>query len=243
MEEEIKEKKKLIYSMIYPLIMLGIMWIAKGLELYYDLDFGKYGILPRELLGLRGVLFAPFIHGSMEHLINNSVPLLFLGTALFYFYRSLAMRIFLLSFFLTSIYTWISARYSYHIGASGLVYALFSFLLVSGFIRKHIRLVAISFLVAFLYGSLVWGLLPYDQKVSFEGHFWGFAVGAILSIYYRKQGPQRKVYQWHDEDESSYAEALEDKDVPLREKDYWRPNSSDEDLKYEYKWRQSKKKE
>jgi len=164
-----------------------------------DLDFSSYGILPGKVSGLRGILFSPFIHGDFNHLINNSFPLLILGTALFYFYRSIAFRIVFWSYLLAGFYTWIAARQSYHIGASGLVYALFGFILISGFIRRHIPLIAISFLVVFLYGSLIWGIFPLDQKVSWEGHFWGLFVGLILALYYRKQGPQRKKYQWEDE--------------------------------------------
>jgi len=242
------EKRKLFFSMIYPALFVVLICLIKAIEILFDYDFGVFGILPRNLEGLRGVLLAPLIHANLEHLVNNSIPLLLLGTALFYFYRSLAFRIFLLSYFLSSLYTWISARYNYHIGASGLVYSLFSFLLISGFIRRHLQLIAISFLVAFFYGSLVWGIMPWDHKISWEGHFWGFMVGAILSVFYRKKGPQRKVYQWEDEDEdedSSFAEASAFTNVPAdksedREDDftnlddsYWHSDSSDgEEWKY-----------
>ena len=235
------EKRKLFFSMIYPTLFVVALWIIKGIEIQFDLDFGKYGILPRNLEGLKGVLLAPLIHANLEHLTNNSVPLLLLGTALFYFYRSLAFRIIILSYLLSSLYTWISARYSYHIGASGVVYALFAFLLISGFIRKHLQLIAISFLVAFFYGSLVWGILPWDHKISWEGHFWGFMVGIILAIYYRKQGPQRKVHVWEEEEDedSSYAEASEDKEdeywnLKPDEEEYWKSNSSEDVKEWKY---------
>ena len=120
---------------------------------------------------------------------------------MFYFYRSLAPKVILLSFLLAGLYTWISARTAYHIGASGLVYALFGFLFISGFLRKYIPLVALSFLVAFLYGSLIWGILPWDKSISWEGHFWGLLIGLILAVVYRKQGPQRKEFVWPEEDE------------------------------------------
>jgi membrane associated rhomboid family serine protease len=161
----------------------------------------RFGILPREFSGLKGVLLSPFIHGDWNHVFNNSLPLLILGWAMFYFYRSLAPKVILLSFLLAGLYTWISARTAYHIGASGLVYALFGFLFISGFLRKYIPLVALSFLVAFLYGSLIWGILPWDKSISWEGHFWGLLIGLILAVVYRKQGPQRKEFVWPEEDE------------------------------------------
>lgn len=178
-----------------------ILCLVKWIELQFDLDFSQFGILPRDLKGLRGILFSPLIHGDLTHLFNNSIPLLILGASLYYFYKSLAFRIVLYSWLLSGLYTWISARYAMHIGASGLVYALFGFLLFSGFIRKNTRLIAISFLSAFLYGSLIWGILPWDKSISWEGHFWGLLIGIVLAFYFRKKGPQKKQYSWELEEE------------------------------------------
>ncbi len=216
------EKKKFIYSAVFPFIFILILILVKTVELYFDTSFVRYGILPREFSGLKGVLLAPFIHGDWNHVFNNSVPLLILGWAMFYFYRSLAPKAILLSFFLAGIYTWISARSAYHIGASGLVYALFGFLFISGFLRKYIPLVALSFLVAFLYGSLIWGILPWDKSISWEGHFWGLFIGLVLGIIYRKQGPQRKVFVWADEEDEDeevlgeYVDFMEEVEKPIK---------------------------
>lgn len=199
MEE--KEKRKVVFSMLYPTLFVAVLWLVKLIEWEFDLDFAQYGILPRTASGLKGVLLSPFIHGSWEHLINNSIPLLVLGAALFYFYKPIAFKLTFWSFILAGFYTWISARTSYHIGASGLVYSLFGFLLFSGFIRRNIHLISISFLVAFLYGSLVWGILPIDKTMSWEGHFWGLILGIVLAFFYRKEGPQQKKYLWELEEE------------------------------------------
>jgi membrane associated rhomboid family serine protease len=228
-----EEKRKIFFSLLFPFLFVALLWIVKAVESYYDLDLGVYGILPREIKGLSGIFLSPLIHGDLSHLINNSIPLLILGSALYFFYKPIAWRVFILSYFLTSIYTWISARYNYHIGASGLVYSLFAFLLLSGFIRRHIQLIAISFLVAFLYGSLVWGVLPWNVKVSWEGHFWGFFVGIILSIYYRKEGPQRKVYVWEEEEE----EINEDSNDQDSEQGYWISDNSGKYRAYDYRIR------
>ena len=194
------EKKKLFYSFLFPALFVGLLWIIHGLAYYAELELTPFGILPRSVAGLKGILLSPLIHGDLNHLFNNSVPLILLGWALFYFYRQVAFKVALWSYLLAGLYTWISARTSYHIGASGLVYALFGFLFISGFIRRYIPLIAVSFLVAFLYGSLIWGILPWDKGVSWEGHFWGLFVGLIMAFFYRKQGPQRKEFKW-DEDE------------------------------------------
>ncbi|MEQ8909360.1 MAG: rhomboid family intramembrane serine protease [Vicingaceae bacterium] len=217
-------KRRLYYSMVVPAIIVFVLWLVKIVEWQWHLDFVSFGILPRKIEGLKGILFSFFIHGDFSHLVNNSLPLLVLGWALFFFYKDLGPRILVLSYVLSALYTWISAREAYHIGASGVVYALFGFLFISGFIRRSKPLVAISFLIAFLYGSLVWGILPWDKSVSWEGHFWGLFVGLILAIYYRNRGPQRKVYQWEDEEEEG------------KEKEFMGTTESQsvDELEYEY---------
>ena len=208
------EKKKFFYSFLFPALFVALLWIIHGIAFYAKIELTSFGILPRSLDGLKGILFSPLIHGDLNHLFNNSVPLILLGWALFYFYRQVAFKVAFWSYILAGFYTWISARTSYHIGASGLVYALFGFLFISGFIRKYTPLIALSFLVAFLYGSLIWGILPWDKSMSWEGHFWGLFVGLILAFFYRKQGPQRKVFQW-DEDEFNSTEGPEEDETPL----------------------------
>jgi membrane associated rhomboid family serine protease len=233
MEKE--EKNRWLSSVAVPLLFVSLMWLVELCEKEFRLDFTSWGILPRTVSGLRGILAGPFIHGDWNHLINNSIPLLILGTALFYFYREVALRVGFLSFLLAGLYTWISARSAYHIGASGLVYALFGFLLISGFLRRYIPLIALSFLVAFLYGSLIWGVLPWKKEVSWEGHFWGLFIGIVLAIFYRKKGPQRKVYHWEEEDDSE-------------EEAYWlqeekRPNSyKQEEVVYHFVPKKNEKK-
>lgn len=197
---QIHEKRKAFFSLFFPICFIFILWLIKLIEVQFELNFSQLGILPRELSGLKGILFSPLIHGDFSHLFNNSIPLFILGSSLFYFYRALAFKIVFWSWILAGLYTWISARYNYHIGASGLVYSLFGFILISGFLRKNSSLISISFLVAFIYGSLIWGILPWDYKVSWEGHFWGLLVGLILAFLYRKKGPQAKKYSWDVED-------------------------------------------
>tara|TARA_R110002049_G_scaffold262760_1_gene438824 strand:- start:3333 stop:4079 length:747 start_codon:yes stop_codon:yes gene_type:complete len=195
------EKKRFFYAILFPTIFVVIIWVVKLVELQFDISFSSWGIEPRNITGLKGIVFMPFLHGDMNHLFNNSIPLLILGSSLFYFYRPVAFKVVLWSVLMSGLWTWISARESYHIGASGLVYSLFGFLFFSGFIRKHFRLIAISFLVAFLYGSMVWGIFPIDQKVSFEGHFWGMFAGIVLAYVYKDKGLKRKPHVWVDEDE------------------------------------------
>jgi membrane associated rhomboid family serine protease len=197
-------RKKLFLSTIIPGIFVFLMWLVKIIEVLFETDFSRFGIYPLSAKGLPGILFSPFIHADFGHLFNNSLPLFFLGVALFYFYSEVALKIFFKTFFLTGFLVWIAGREAWHIGASGIVYGLASFLFFSGIIRRHFRLIALSLLIVFLYGSIVWGIFPGVYKnVSWESHMLGFFSGVVLSVLYRKEGPQRPVYEWIDENEET----------------------------------------
>ena len=162
--------------------------------------FNKYGIYPRTFVGLRGIIFSPFIHSGVEHLFNNTIPLFILLVTLFYFYKKIAFKVLIIGTLTTGFLTWLIGRESYHIGASGIVYMLFSFILFSGIIRKYYRLIAVSLIVIFLYGSMIWYILPIEEEISWEGHLSGFLVGIILSFLYKNYGPKRVSYQWEEEE-------------------------------------------
>jgi membrane associated rhomboid family serine protease len=195
------EKNRLLRSIVIPLAFVLLMWLVKSVEMFFDFDFHRYGIFPLTLKGLRGVVFSPFIHGDLNHLLNNSIPILVLGSALFYFYREVAKTVLILSVVITGLWVWVFAREAWHIGASGVVYSLAAFLFISGVIRRHPRLMAISLLVAFLYGSMVWGIFPIKERVSWESHLMGMLSGLILAAHFRQYGPQRKKYEWELEPE------------------------------------------
>lgn len=195
-------RKKFFLSIIIPGIFVFVMWLVKIIEILFELDFSGFGIFPLSAKGLPGIVFSPFIHADFKHLFNNSLPLFFLATALFYFYSEVALKVFTWTFFLTGLLVWFAGREAWHIGASGLVYGLASFLFFSGIIRRYFRLIALSLLIVFLYGSMVWGLFPGVYKnVSWESHMLGFFSGVVLAVVYRKEGPQRPVYEWMEEEE------------------------------------------
>jgi membrane associated rhomboid family serine protease len=204
-------RKKLLLSMIIPGIFVFLMWLVKIIEVLFEIDLSRLGIYPLTAQGLSGILFSPFIHADFTHLFNNSIPLFFLSIALFYFYSEVALKVFIWTYFLTGLLVWVAGRAAWHIGASGLVYGLASFLFFSGIIRRYFRLIALSLLIVFLYGSMVWGLFPGVYKnVSWESHMLGFFSGVVLSVWFRNQGPQKPVYEWMEE-ESSFAEASKGK--------------------------------
>ena len=195
------EQKALFNILFFPILFLIIMWVVKLIEYNFELSFAHYGVFPQSFSGLKGILFSPFIHKDFSHLINNSYPVLILGGMLFSFYKKIAPQLFVWLFFIAGFWLWVIGRPSFHIGASGIIYALASFLFVSGIIRKNPRLSAISMLIIFLYGSLIWGLLPTKEPISWEGHLAGFLAGVVVAVFYRKEGPKRKKYQWEIDEE------------------------------------------
>lgn len=191
-------------STVIPFIVVLLLWAVFLVELAGDYDFGFLGVYPLRWSGLPGILTAPFVHGDFSHLLANSVPLIVLGSALFFFYKDLAIKILALIWVITGIWVWVVARPAYHIGASGIVYGLAMFLFASGIIRKHTGLMAVALVVVFLYGSLVWGIFPEffpERNISWESHLAGLLTGLILAFFFRKEGPQRRKYQWELEEE------------------------------------------
>mgnify|MGYP001398112381 FL=1 len=197
-----KSDKKEIFSILrIPFLFLLLMWLVKLIESQFDLSLIKFGVFPQTFNGLKGIFFSPFIHKDLTHLFNNSYPILILGALLFSVYRKIASQIFFWLFFISGFWLWIIGRPSFHIGASGIIYALASFLFISGVIRKNPRLAAISLIIIFLYGSMIWGILPTEAPVSWEGHLAGFAAGILVAIFYRDEGPKRIKYQWEIDEE------------------------------------------
>jgi membrane associated rhomboid family serine protease len=195
-------RKKFFLSLIIPGTFVFLMWLVKIIEVLFELDLSDLGIYPLSLKGLPGIIFSPFVHKDFTHLFNNSLPLLLLSVALFYFYSEVAMKVFTWTYLLTGMLVWLGGREAWHIGASGLVYGLASFLFFSGIIRRYFRLIALSLLVVFLYGEMVWGLFPGVYKnISWESHMLGFFSGILLAIWYRKEGPQMPIYEWMAEEE------------------------------------------
>lgn len=233
------DKRLLIVSSIIPLILVALMWMVKIIETVFHLDFSFLGVKPVSTEGIPGILLFHFIHGDWQHLFANTVPIFVLGSALYYFYRPIANKILLILIFSVGLLTWCVARNGVHIGASGLVYGLSFFLMLSGFIRREKKLIIISLVVVFLYGSLVWGLYPkyaIENNISWEGHFSGFVMGIVLAIFYKNEGPQR------DSDDNSDSDSDDDTasdDIdPETQKPYWDvPEPDKDELTVRYRFR------
>lgn len=227
------DKRLLLGSTIVPIILVVAMWLVKIIEVCFHLDFSFLGIKPLSAEGIPGIFLFHFIHGDWEHLFANTIPILVLGSALYYFYRPLANKTLLILAFSTGLLTWCGARSGTHIGASGLVYGLTFFLMLSGFIRRDRKLIIISLIVIFLYGSLVWGLYPQyaiKNNISWEGHLSGFVMGIVLALFYKNEGPQREEHVWEDDEEEDNTDD--------GEKPYWDvPEPDKDELTVKYRFR------
>lgn len=246
--DEKAEKRKFMGSLVIPACIVTLMWVVKIVEVSLDIDLSRFGLMPHSLKGLIGILTLPFLHGGWEHLVSNSIPILVLGTALYYFYPTLANRVIIITWVASGLLTWcIGSPGSIHIGASALVYGLNLFLIASGFIRGNRTLIVISLIVVFLYGGFVWGMIPdlaILQNISWEGHLGGAIVGVVLAILYRKEGPQKEIHHWEDENDEAESGAStgsatdENEDSTTGERPYWDvPMPSNDELTVRYRFK------
>ncbi len=204
------EKRRIIYAAVFPLLFIILLWIIRLLQAGMDWDLSFLGIYPHKLKGLPGILFYCLIHSDNDHLWSNTIPLFILGWFLFYFYPQIAWRTAGFLWLSSGILLWLIGRDGVHVGASGLVYGLTFFLFFSGILRQYIPLMAVSLVVVFLYGSTTWGMFPFAELIkpdmSWEGHLSGAISGAIVSVLFRKEGPQKPQPIEEDDNEEDEAD-------------------------------------
>jgi len=196
--EELEEKVDHFQLIQFPLLFIIFIWVIQLVQVFTGLDFARYGLLPHTTKGLIGIITAPLIHSNFNHIISNTIPLLLLGSGIFYFYKDVAHKMFFMVFLIPGILVWFLGRSSYHIGSSGIVYGFVTFVFFSGLIRRDNRSIALALIVTFLYGSLIWGILPLSRDISWEYHLFGALTGIYAAIIFRKSDPVKK-YDWEDE--------------------------------------------
>jgi membrane associated rhomboid family serine protease len=188
--------------LLLPLFFVLTLWLVFWYELHFHESLSHFGVYPREVFGLKGILFSPFLHGDLEHLANNSIALFVLLPILRYFYKEQSFLVLFLGILFSGLGTWLLGRPSYHIGASGLIYSLVSFIFFKGIFTKYYRLVALSFTIVILYGGSVWYMFPHVQEgISWEGHLAGFSVGLVLALLLKTpQFGKTIFYEWQQPD-------------------------------------------
>lgn len=199
----VADRRPLLPAFLAAVLFAALLWWIKVTETLFGWDFTGLGVYPREVKGLAGILFAPFLHGSFQHLFANTLPILILGTALLYGYPKSRWWTIVLIWLGSGVGVWLTGRESYHIGASGLTHGLMFFIFTAGIFRRDRRSIAMSMLVFFLYGSMVLTIFPREPEISFEYHFWGAMAGVVCAVLFRNLDPrpQIKRYRWEDEPE------------------------------------------
>ena len=227
-----EEEKRMLSSIMVPLLLVVMMWAVKIIEVVGEFNLSFLAIYPLKWQYLQGILTTPFIHGDFKHLLANTVPIFVLGSALFYFYKDIALKILVLIWLFTGFWVWNAARPAFHIGASGIVYGLAAFIFTSGILRRHAGLMSVALIVVFLYGSLIWGIFPEffpQERISWESHLFGLVAGVVMAIVYRHEGPQRRKYSWELEEEEEEADETNMENTGNKENDedaFWRSNIS-----------------
>lgn len=211
------EKKRFVLSLYVPALLVSLLVLVQALQSGLQADWQNLGIYPQRISGLPGILSHLFIHQNWAHLFNNAIPLFVLSWCFYYFYGELFWKGSLLLWLNSGLLVWLIAREGWHIGASSLIYAYAFFLFFSGLIRGHKPLMAISFVVVFLYGSTLWNMFPwgeFNRDVSWEGHLSGAVAGLLWAFLLRKQGPQAPP---PPEDEPEEQDELQDEQYYLED--------------------------
>lgn len=183
------DRKKIRSALTVTLGILVLVWGVFVLDRQFGLDLNRFGNRPGRLDGLQGIFTMPFLHGGLDHIWNNTVSFFTLCSMLLYFYGSTGLKALFWSWLGAGIVLWSSFAPGNHIGLSGVVYALAAFLFAGGVLRRNRVLMRVALVVVFLYGSIIWGVLPIEVGVSWQGHLSGAAVGLLLALILRKEGP------------------------------------------------------
>ena len=249
------KQKSFLFStsvIAWPLFFVLAIWIVFWVEVKFKINLSPYGIYPRTPEGLRGIILSPFLHGDIKHLFNNSIPLLFLIAMLRYFYREVSFQVLVFGILLSGFGTWLIGRESYHIGASGLIYVLVSFIFFKGIQTKYYRLVALSLVIVMLYGGTIWYMFPSpeisgENKISCEGHLAGFLTGFVFSLLYKAQKYKKPIrYEWekanfnpeldpfmkHFDENGNFVNTPKPEEMEVFEEEYFFTSSSN--VKYEF---------
>jgi membrane associated rhomboid family serine protease len=182
-----EELHKISQSLFFASAFLLLLWQVKLIETLLNIDLATFGILPREFSGFKGILTAPLIHADFNHLVSNSFSMCFLLACIIYIYNKVALKVMLGIYIISGVMVWLIARPVYHLGSSGLIYGLVSFLFFSGIFRLDVRLLTLSLLMVFMYGGLIWGVFPSSLGISWETHLMGSMSGVFYAFYYRNE--------------------------------------------------------
>jgi len=177
-------------SILIATFFVSLLWVISLLELLFGLELYRWGVYPRSADGILGIVFAPLIHGSWQHLFSNSAPLLLLGGMVIFGYPRSRWWSITGIWLLSGIGVWLFARSSFHYGASGLSHGLFFYLLISGLLRRDKRSAALLMVAFFMYSGMLLSIFPTEPGISFEYHFFGAVAGTLCAYGFRHLDPK-----------------------------------------------------
>lgn len=198
-----KKSNHLINSLKLPAVFIILITAIQIFSSVLGLELGVYGTYPRDLTGFRGVFFSPLLHSGWPHLLSNAPPLFILSSLILYFFPRIGKKSIAMMYILTGVAVWLFARSVFHIGASGVVYALVAFVFWSGIFRKNVKSMALGLIVMFYYGSLFMGILPGQEGISWESHLFGGLVGIFVAYWFKgdiEKDEEKKEFDWEKED-------------------------------------------
>ena len=195
-----KENKRLSQSILYTIFAITILWCIKSAEILFGLNLSFMGLVPLQASGILGILTAPLVHGSLEHIFNNTFAILILASVLYYGYPKSWFKVLSLVWLLSGVGVWLFARQANHIGASGVTHGLFFFLFIASIFRRDKSSVAIMMIAFLLYGGMTMTIFPREEGISFEYHFFGALAGVIAALIWRDSDPKpvEKRYEWEN---------------------------------------------
>ena len=223
-------------SLVTPFYLLLVIWFVHAIQWALGFNLWTFGILPLREIGLKGILFSPLIHGSWAHLFANTVPLYLLTAMTLFFYRRIAFPAFIAIYLMSGLFTWLLPfQNAWHVGASGLIYGLWGFVISNGILRRNFKSIALALLVVFYFGGMLFGILPGDAGVSWQGHLAGLVAGIFASFWFKEtleKDEEKQRYSWEQEPEEKqfyFDRNLFDTPKAERQKrddDYWFSNRS-----------------
>ncbi|KGJ95700.1 rhomboid family intramembrane serine protease [Thalassotalea sp. ND16A] len=184
-------------------IFVLVLWWLKLCEMMFGLNFQQLGVYPLTASGIIGIVTGPLIHGSWQHVISNTLPILLLGSFLLYGYPKSRWWTLAIIWIVSGLGVWLFGRESYHLGASGLAHGMFFYLFISGILRRDKRSSALMMVAFYMYGGMLLSILPREQWISFEYHLFGALSGAFCALVFRHWDPKpkRKVYSWEGQED------------------------------------------
>jgi membrane associated rhomboid family serine protease len=197
-----KKDNNIFNKLLFPIGVVGLMWLVKIIEVIQNYKYTRWGIFPRDLDGLPGIVAAPFIHSDWEHLMSNSIPMLALMSMVMVFYKRVAIPSVIIITIFTGFTVWLFARDAYHVGASGVVYGLVAFLAWTGIFRRNLKSIILALVMLVAFGSYFHGIVPNKDGVSWESHLFGGLVGIFTAFLFKnvkEDDEADKVDPWADE--------------------------------------------